>query len=216
MRIGIIGSMQLTEKMLEVREQLNQLGHDAFVTELHKAFIGKTDEEKEQMKIHQKNNLDAIREFWNAMQGADAVLVLNLDKNGIKNYIGGNTLMEIGFAHVLNQKIYLYNPIPEIPYYKTEIEAVKPIIIHGDISRIKTKDDIQLGKYQHYKGKFYLVIGTARHSETLEPLVIYKALYDSPEFGLNSLWARPQKMFEENIIIDGKEVSRFKFIDNEQ
>ena len=41
------------------------------------------------------------------MQGADAVLVLNYDKKGIKNYIGGNTLMEIGFAHVLNQKIFL-------------------------------------------------------------------------------------------------------------
>ena len=121
MRIGIIGSMQFTEQMLEVLEKLNALGHDAFVTDLHKAFIGKTDEEKEVIKIHQKNNMDAIREFWNAMQGADAVLVLNLDKHGIANYIGGNTLMEMGFAHVLHQKIFLYHPIPEIPYYKTEI-----------------------------------------------------------------------------------------------
>jgi len=80
--------------------------------------------------------MDAIREFWRLMQGADAVLVLNLDKHGIKNYIGGNTLMEIGFAHVLNQKIFLYNPIPEIAYYKTEIEAVKPVVINGDLSKI--------------------------------------------------------------------------------
>jgi hypothetical protein len=83
--------------------------------------------------------MDAIREFWNAMQGGDAVLVLNLDKNGVKNYIGGNTLMEIGFAHVLNQKVFLYNPIPDIPYYKTEIEAVQPVIINGDLSRIPQK-----------------------------------------------------------------------------
>jgi len=136
MKIGIIGSMQYTEKMLEVRDRLINLGHEAFVTKLHEAFIGKSDEEKERIKIHQKNNMDAIREFWNAMQGADAVLVLNLDKRGINNYIGGNTLMEIGFAHVLNQKIFLYNPIPEIPYYKTEIEAVKPIIINGDLTKI--------------------------------------------------------------------------------
>lgn len=128
--------MQYTEKMLEARDELIKLGHDAFATKLHEAFIGKSDEEKERIKIHQKNNMDAIREFWNAMQGADAVLVLNLDKHGIKNYIGGNTLMEIGFAHVLNQKIFLYNPIPDIPYYKTEIEAVKPIIINGDLSKI--------------------------------------------------------------------------------
>ncbi|MBU2473094.1 hypothetical protein KKE74_03620 [Patescibacteria group bacterium] len=137
MKIGIIGSMQFTEKMIEVRDQLCKLDHEAFLTDLHDAFIGKSDEEKEKIKIDQKNNLDAIKEFWLAMQGADAVLVLNFDKHGIKNYIGGNTLMEIGFAHVLNQKIFLWNPIPEIPYYKSEIEAVKPIIINGDLDLIK-------------------------------------------------------------------------------
>jgi hypothetical protein len=137
MKIGIIGSMQFTEKMLEIQDKLVALGHDAFVTDLHKALVGKTDEEKEKIKLHQKYNMDAIREFWRAMQGADAVLALNYDKNGIKNYIGGNTLMEIGFAHVLNQKIFLLNPIPEISFYKTEIEAVKPVIINGDLSLIK-------------------------------------------------------------------------------
>ena len=136
MKIGIIGSMQFTEKMLEVRDNLVKMGHNAFVTDLHKALVNKTDEEKEKIKLYQKYNMDAIREFWRAMQGADAVLVLNYDKNGIKNYIGGNTLMEIGFAHVLNQKIFLLNPVPEIPYYKTEIEAVKPMIINGDLSKI--------------------------------------------------------------------------------
>lgn len=136
MRIGIISSMQNTEKMVDVREKLIKLGHDAFLTKLHKTLIGKSDEEKEKIKIHQKMNMDAIKEFWKDMQGADAVLVLNLDKNGIKNYIGGNTLMEIGFAHVLDQKIFLYNPIPEIIYYKSEIEAMKPVIINGDLTKI--------------------------------------------------------------------------------
>ena len=128
--------MQYTEKMIEARDKLIEFGHDAFVTNLAAPFIGKTDEEKELIKIDQKNNSDAIREFWRLMQGADAVLVLNLDKHGVKNYIGGNTLMEIGFAHVLNQKIFLYNPIPDIQYYKSEIEAVEPLIINGDLSRI--------------------------------------------------------------------------------
>ena len=48
-------------------------------------------------------------------------------------------------------------------------------------------EDIILGKYQHYKGKMYEVIGLARHSETLEEMVVYKALYDSSEFGMNAL-----------------------------
>lgn len=113
------------------------MGHEAFLTELHKALMGKTDEEKEKIKLHQKYNMDAIREFWREMQGADAVLVLNYDKKGVKNYIGGNTLMEMGFAHVLNQKIFLLNPIPEINFYKTEIEAMKPVIINGDLNLIK-------------------------------------------------------------------------------
>jgi len=129
--------MQFTDKMLEVRNKLQKLGHDAFITDLHKTMIGKSEEEIEKIKLHQKYSMDAIREFWKAMQNADAVLVLNLDKNGIKNYVGGNTLMEIGFAHVLNQKIFMWNPIPDMPYCKTEIKAVKPIIINGDLSKIK-------------------------------------------------------------------------------
>src|SRR6185437_12561196 len=121
MRIGIIASMQHTEKMIEVKNQLIKLGHEAYLTSLAAPFVGKTDEEKESIKLQQKNEQDAIREFWRLMQGGDAVLVLNLDKGPDKNYIGGNTFLEIGFAHVLNQKIFLYNPIPEIRYYKTEI-----------------------------------------------------------------------------------------------
>lgn len=72
---------------------------------------------------------------------------------------------------------------------------------------------IKTGKYQHYKGKFYEVIGISRHSETLEKLVVYEALYDSSDFGNNTLWVRPQKMFLENIVFEGKEVSRFRFVE---
>jgi hypothetical protein len=68
-----------------------------------------------------------------------------------------------------------------------------------------------IGKYRHYKGKNYEVIGLARHSETLEELVVYKALYES-EFGKDSLWVRPKAMFLEKVIVNGKEVDRFEFI----
>lgn len=72
-------------------------------------------------------------------------------------------------------------------------------------------EDLKLGEYQHYKGKFYEVIGIARHSETLEELVVYRALYESADYGNNSLWVRPKSMFMENVIIDGKEIPRFKY-----
>jgi cyclomaltodextrinase len=67
----------------------------------------------------------------------------------------------------------------------------------------------QPGKYKHYKGKMYEVIGTSRHSETLEELVVYKALYQ-PE-GEN-LWVRPLKMFVEEVRVDGKKMPRFEFL----
>ena len=66
---------------------------------------------------------------------------------------------------------------------------------------------IKLGKYRHYNGKEYEVIGVARHSETLQELVIYRALYG--DFGL---WARPLKMFLEEVEVDGKKVSRFQYL----
>jgi hypothetical protein len=72
---------------------------------------------------------------------------------------------------------------------------------------------LQIGAiYKHYKGNNYEVIGLARHSETLEELVVYKALYESKEFGKDSLWVRSREMFLENIFIDGKEIERFEKI----
>lgn len=68
---------------------------------------------------------------------------------------------------------------------------------------------MKLGKYQHYKGNFYEVIGVAHHSETLEELVVYRALYDNKEFGPNALWVRPKEMFLGTVEVDGKEVKRF-------
>lgn len=72
--------------------------------------------------------------------------------------------------------------------------------------------EVKPGKYQHYKGEFYEVIDVARHSETLEELVVYRALYNSEEFGENALWVRPKKMFLEEVNVDGKEVPRFQYI----
>lgn len=68
-------------------------------------------------------------------------------------------------------------------------------------------NEIKLGIYEHYKGNKYEVLGVARHSETMDELVVYRALY-----GEGGLWVRPYGMFIENVIIDGKEIPRFRFI----
>jgi hypothetical protein len=56
------------------------------------------------------------------------------------------------------------------------------------------------------------VIGVAHHSETLEPLVVYQALYESEGFGANALWVRPLEMFMEDVRVDGRKVPRFRYI----
>jgi hypothetical protein len=72
--------------------------------------------------------------------------------------------------------------------------------------------NISPGTYRHFKGKRYKVVGIARHSETLEALVIYRALYASKEFGKDTLWARPKENFLEKVVVDGKKVPRFRMI----
>jgi hypothetical protein len=68
---------------------------------------------------------------------------------------------------------------------------------------------IELGLYKHYKGNIYEVIGVAKHSETLEEMVVYRATYQ-PE-GQN-LWVRPLELFLETIIVNGQSVKRFEKI----
>lgn len=69
--------------------------------------------------------------------------------------------------------------------------------------------EFKAGRYRHYKGNEYLVLCEATHSETLERLVVYKALY-----GDGGVWVRPFDMFFEDVEIDGKTVPRFRYIGN--
>jgi hypothetical protein len=74
-------------------------------------------------------------------------------------------------------------------------------------------DTIQYGKYQHYRTEnLYEIIGIARHSETHEEMVVYKALYQCEKFGLNQIWVRSKSMFFEQVLHNGCKVPRFKWI----
>ena len=70
-------------------------------------------------------------------------------------------------------------------------------------------DKINLGKYRHYKGNLYEVIGVAKHSETLELMVVYKALY-----GENEIWVRPAYMWNEEVNVGGQTLKRFTYIED--
>lgn len=69
------------------------------------------------------------------------------------------------------------------------------------------EEQIKLGKYRHFKGNEYEVLYVAKHSETLEPMVVYRALY-----GERGIWVRPASMWKESIIHEGRLVERFAYI----
>ena len=70
-----------------------------------------------------------------------------------------------------------------------------------------TMDEIKIGRYRHFKGNEYEVLYLAKHSETLEPMVVYRALY-----GERGVWVRPASMWNETVERDGKEYQRFTYI----
>lgn len=77
------------------------------------------------------------------------------------------------------------------------------------------QQDIKIGgRYRHFKNHLVRVIGVALHSETLEELVIYEKLEDVGENKKGSLWARPKKMFLENVTREGQTMPRFQYVDD--
>ena len=78
--------------------------------------------------------------------------------------------------------------------------------------KIGDMSDFQVGIYKHFQGNKYRVLYVAKHSETLEDLVVYEALYDNK---LSKIWVRPLEMFLDKVEKDGKLVNRFEFIGKE-
>lgn len=141
MKITICGSSKFRHEMVEYMEKLESLGHDVVVHEHYiKSAKGEMPELMEKVEKNHaalKKEGNYIKWYHNAICNSDAILVLNFDKKGIKNYIGGNVLMEIGFAHVNDKKVFLLNPIPEEVSYADEIKAMVDQVIEGDLSRIR-------------------------------------------------------------------------------
>lgn len=143
MKLTLVGSVSAADKFVETYNELRKFGHEPVIHE-HMFEYSKTswDEfhDKNELREHAQTKVenDYIRWWHNSITNSDGIVVLNFDKKGIKNYIGGNTLMEIGFAYVANKEIYLMNQIPtEVPYTDEIIAMVRPEnILDGDVSLI--------------------------------------------------------------------------------
>lgn len=142
MKITICGSSAFRNEKVDIKEKLEKLGH---VVLIHPHYIeavkdGRMDiieRVKRGEHAQVKKEYNYIKWYHNAITNSDAILVINLEKNGRENYIGGNTLIEIGFAHVNDKKIFLYNPLPEDSPYLDEIKAMYNCIIYQDLNKIE-------------------------------------------------------------------------------
>ena len=147
MKIVICASVVFSKEINDIAKRLEEMGHSVsvpYVTKLireEKISLDQYIKDKEKdgdLKYREAygGQVDMIKRYHGLIEEAQAILVLNYDKKGVKNYIGGSVLMEMGFAYVQDKKIYLMNGIPEMQY-SDEIVAMKPMVINGDLSKIK-------------------------------------------------------------------------------
>ena len=151
MIITICGSIKFYPEILNVKKQLEDMGHEVLIPpnqvknkdgdlitaeEIYTIRKEMLDNGDNHDWVWQRKS-EAMMWHFEKVNKADVVLILNYDKNNIANYIGGNTLLEVGLAFWLGKPIYLYNPIPaDISYYE-EIKGMQPIVINQDLNLIK-------------------------------------------------------------------------------
>jgi len=135
MKIFLICSKQFYNKIPEIKDKLEKLGH---LVSLPNCYDDPTTEDryrKMSTKEHADWKATMLRHSSEVIGSHDAVLVLNFEKNGIKNYIGGATFLEMYDAFRLGKKIFIYNGIPE-GMLADEINGFSPVLINTDLTKI--------------------------------------------------------------------------------
>lgn len=142
MKIAICGSLDFTNEMKELADKLTDKGFTVQIPPSSRKIL-RGELTVEQVKFEKASGnfaaraikADAIREYWREIQRSDAILVANYTKKDVSGYIGGNSFLEMGFAHVLDKKIYLLNDIPDM-IYSDEIKAMQPMVLDGDVNKL--------------------------------------------------------------------------------
>lgn len=137
MKIVICGSMSASKQMVEMEKILKAKGYEVILPKhAEKYASGELYAEDSHESTKHKIEHDLIREYYLTIKDADVVIIANYDKGNIRNYVGGNSFLEAGFAHALNRKLYFLNDIPDM-IYSDELRALQPVILDGDLSKIK-------------------------------------------------------------------------------
>jgi len=137
MKIIICGSISAADEIIKVKNILKEKGHKVEIPEgVKRPELRPTDSTSSSEKADTKIKHGLIRGYYEKIKTYDVVLIVNPEKKAIKGYIGGNTLIEMAFAHVLNKKLYCLYSLPELSY-TAEILAMQPIILHGNLDKLK-------------------------------------------------------------------------------
>lgn len=137
MRIIICGSITAANEIEKIRDELESSSHEVEIPEGVKNLrLRDRTEVSNEEKADDKIKGDLIRGYFEKMKNYDIALIVNPEKRGVTGYIGGNTLIEMAFAHVLGKKIYVLNPLPDLSY-TSEILAMRPTVINGNLSKIQ-------------------------------------------------------------------------------
>jgi hypothetical protein len=140
MKIAIIGSMKFAHDMVQIKKELDALGHEAVIpvgTGPHLTDGDFVEDLEANLKFCIEE--DVMRENFRQVAQNDAVLVLNKRRNDMDGYIGISALLEMGIAHYLGKKIFLYNPTPHFSEVRWahEVAIMQPTVISGDLSKIQ-------------------------------------------------------------------------------
>jgi len=143
MKITICGSINFAESMKEMEKTLKEKGHEVAIPySIIKYNLNSSEDAtklKESEDFNTGNRPDLTKKHFDEIKNSDAVLVVNKEKNGIQNYLGGATFAEMIFAFYLGKKIFLLNPVPtdeRLNLFRDEIEAVNPKVINGNLEEI--------------------------------------------------------------------------------
>ena len=134
MKIFLICSKSFYDKIPYFEEKLNELGHE--ITKPNCYDAPNTESKYRGTSEHAKWKASMFKHSEEVIKNMDAVLVLNYDKNGYKNYIGGATFLEIYDAFRLGKKIFFVNDLPD-GMLKDELIGFDGLVINGDLSKIK-------------------------------------------------------------------------------
>ena len=135
MVITLCGSMEFAGKMLGIGSILEAKGHQVLYPKYTSNFAQYQSIKEEKARL--RNTEDLIRAHYENIEKSDAILVLNYDKGEEKRWIGANSFLEMGFAHVLGKRIYLLKPIPAFAYFYEEIKAMRLSILDNDLAKIE-------------------------------------------------------------------------------